>query len=139
MKSDRIFIGNIKKCTVYDEHSTFSSSFYIGDRCITTESYGTIGINSEMIKKNAVLLRLTEGGYVDLESLNSYLDYLKARKDVGRKGFRLGRLILPDVALGLDYVFVDRHSLKQYYSDKSKKQKVSVRRLIKQLNASKQK
>ncbi len=39
MKADRVFVGDIKKCTKYERHDVFSSSTYIGDECIGCDSF----------------------------------------------------------------------------------------------------
>ena len=74
MKTDQIFIGDIRKCTKYETHTTFSSSTYIGDQCIGCDSFGYIDKDDELYKENAVLIKIKNGGYVDLERFNSILD-----------------------------------------------------------------
>ena len=77
MKPEQIFIGNIRRCTKYENHTTFSSSTYIGDQCIGCDSFGYIEEENELYKENAILIKVEHGGYVDLEKLNSILDYIK--------------------------------------------------------------
>ena len=56
MKTDQIFIGDIRKCTKYNTHTTFSSSMYIGDQCIGCDSFGYVDEDDELYKENAVLI-----------------------------------------------------------------------------------
>ena len=37
MKANKIFIGNIKKCTKYDRHITFYSKTYIGGKYVESD------------------------------------------------------------------------------------------------------
>ena len=53
MKPDKIFIGNLRRCTRYDMISTFSSSMYIGDDCLGTDSFGYIEKEDVLHKENA--------------------------------------------------------------------------------------
>ena len=88
MKTDQIFIGDIRKCTKYETHTTFSSSTYIGDQCIGCDSFGYIDKDDELYKENAVLIKIKNGGYVDLERFNSILDYIRIYRDITKDGYR---------------------------------------------------
>ena len=124
MKTDQIFIGNIKKCTKYDYRS---------------QGYGdwntSPAVDSKLYKQNAVLIKVENGGYVDLEKLNSLLDYIKIYKDITENGYRLGGLMRSIRPHCVDCLFVDLDSLKPYYSDKQKKEKTSVHQLRKQIRS----
>lgn len=134
MKTDQIFIGNIRKCTKYETHTTISSSAHIGNQCILRESFGYIDEENELYKKNAVLIKIENGGYVDLERFNSILDYIKIYRDITKNGYRLGGLMMSTSAYSIDSLFVDEKSLKPYYGDNQQINDISVRQLKKQIN-----
>lgn len=132
MKSSQIFIGNIKKCTKYQTFVAFSGNTYINDQCTGCDQFGYIETNDEIYKENAILIKIGNSGYVDLERLHSILDYIKIHQDI-KNGYHLGGLIMPTSAYHIDSLFVDRKSLKPYYSDKQQVNNVSVLQLKKQI------
>lgn len=136
MKTDQIFIGDIRKCTKYETHTTFSSSTYIGDQCIGCDSFGYIDKDDELYKENAVLIKIKNGGYVDLERFNSILDYIRIYRDITKDGYRLGGLMMSTSAHCIDSLFVDEKSLKPYYADKQQTDDISVHQLKKQVKKS---
>ena len=121
MKAEQIFIGDIRKCTKYETHTTFSSSAYIGNQCIVCDSFGYIDEDDELYKKNAILIKIKSGGYVDLERFNSIIDYIRIYHDITKNGYRLGRLMMSTSAHCIDSLFVDEKSLQPYYGDRQKK------------------
>lgn len=106
MKTDQIFIGDINKCTKYETHNTFSSSTYIGDECVSCDSIGYIDTDDEPYKENAILIKIENGGYVDLERFNSILDYISIYQDITKDGFRLGGLMMSTSPCCVDDLFV---------------------------------
>lgn len=132
MKTDQIFIGDIRKCTKYETHTTFSGSTYIGNQHIYCDSFGYIDEDDELYKENAILIKIENGGYVDLERFNSILDYIKIYRDIKKDGYRLG-LMMSTSAHCIDSLFVDEKSLKPYYDDKRQKDSISVHQLKKQV------
>ena len=50
MKSDRVFIGNIKKCTKYEKQPLFSFGTYVGVDCIGCDCFGHTIVESELYK-----------------------------------------------------------------------------------------
>jgi hypothetical protein len=133
MKTDQIFIGNINRCTKYVNHTTFSSGTFIGDECICSDSFGYIEKEDELYKENAILIKLKNGGFVDLENLNSILDHLKVLNTTTKDGFYLGGIIMSTHAHCKDSIFVDSKSLVPYYSESKTNGKISARQLKKQL------
>lgn len=131
MKADQIFIGNIRKCIKYETHATLSGSTYIGNQCIVCDSYGYIDEDSELYKENTILIKIENGGYVDLERFNSILDYIKIYRDITKDGYRLGGLMMSTSAYSVDSLFVDEKSLKPYYTDNQQTNGISVRQLKK--------
>lgn len=129
MKTDQIFIGDIRKCTKYETHTTFSNSTYIGDQCIGCDSLGYIDSDNELYKENAILIKIKNGGYVDLERFNSFLDYIRIYRDITKDGYRLGGLMMPTSAHNIDSLFVDESSLKPYYTNHQRPTNISVHQL----------
>lgn len=136
MKPEQIFIGDIRKCTKYEEHEIFESKTYINGVCIGCDRLGYIKKDDELFKENAILIKIKKGGYVDLERFNSILDYIRIYKDIIKDEYMLGGLMMPTSSYGLDSLFVDENSLKPYYN-KEQANNISVRQLKKQLKNSK--
>lgn len=130
MKTDRIFVGDIKKCTKYEEHTLFSSEIFIGEDCIGSDSFGHTVAECELYKENAVLIEFN-GGYVDLDNLRSFIDYIKVYGDITKNGFYEGGLIMSTSPRCIDSLFVDSESLKPY-KNKQNKDKISARQLRKE-------
>ena len=130
MKADRVFVGDIKKCTKYEEHTLFSSEIFIGEDCIGGDSFGHIVAECELYKENAVLIEFN-GGYVDLDNLRSFIDYIKVYGDITKNGFYEGGLIMSTSPSCIDSIFVDSESLKPY-KNKQNKDKISARQLRKE-------
>ncbi len=133
MKIEQIFIGDIRRCIKYETHTTLSSSSYIGDQCIGCDSFGYIDKDDILYKAQAVLIKIKNGGYVDLERFNSILDYIRIYKDITKDGYRLGGLMMSTSPHCIDSLFVDENSLKPYYADKQQTRDISVRQLKKQI------
>ena len=131
MKTEKIYIGNIRRCTSYEEHYTRTASTCIDDMCIENESLGYINSDDVLYKENAILLKLDNGGFVDLEDLNSLLDILKLKKNSLSKWITLGGSVMITTPYENDCLFVDRNSLRNY-SDEVKSN-VSVYKLRKNI------
>ena len=116
MKIDmnNVFIGTIRKCTKYKMHTTYASEAYIGDVCLGEDSFGYIISDSIAFKESAKLLKVTNGGYVDLDYLNNLLDELKVKSKITKNGFCTNGLIMGTSADGAGSLFVDEESLVQY-------------------------
>ena len=130
MKANRVFVGDIKKCTKYEEHTLFSSEIFIGEDCIGGDSFGHTVAECELYKENAVLIEFN-GGYVDLDNLKSFIDYLKVYGDITKNGFYEGGLIMSTSPHCSDSLFVDSESVKPY-NNKQNKDKISARQLRKE-------
>lgn len=130
MKTNQIFRGDIKKCTKYDVHTTFSSSTYIGGQCIGGASIGYVDDEYEIYKENAVLIKVKDGAYVDLESLNSILDYIRIYRDMLLRDYISG-LIIPTSTYCANSLLINEETLKPYYADERQVEDVSVRELKK--------
>ena len=127
-----INLGTIKKCTEYKIHTTFSSTVSINGIDCFKDSFGHIESDSEIYKENAVLIKVVDSGYVDLDSLKRFRDTIKVKNSITRDGgFYLDRLILGTSEYKEGCLFVDESTLKQYEPLDNKKTKT-----IKQLKKS---
>lgn len=131
MKPDKVFIGNIKRCTKYISHSRFTGNVFIGEECVNLSSFGYIESEDELYKENAVLVKTKNGGYIDLENFNSILDYLKIYKDDAQRDYNLWKTIMPTHSRGNNSLFVDENSLKPYFNSEDKKEEISIYQLRK--------
>lgn len=129
MKPDKVFIGNIKRCTKYISHSRFTGNVFIGEECVNLSSFGYIESEDELYKENAVLVKTKNGGYIDLENFNSILDYLKIYKDDAQRDYNLWKTIMPAHSRGNNSLFVDENSLKPYFNSEDKKEEISIYQL----------
>lgn len=132
MKIEQVCVGNLKICTKYEDHVSVSGETYIGGQLAFRESLGYVDVEDKLYKENVVLIKFANGGFVELEKLNSIFDYIKMRRDYKEKSFLLGGLILDDRAHRINDIFVDSESLKPYYKEEQKKN-VSIRRLKREI------
>lgn len=117
MKKCQIFIGNIRKCTRFDRHVTFSSSTHFNGKLVSVSSIGYTDTDDELYKENAILIKFGKYGYVDVDNLRSILDYIKVYGYILKDGYRLGGLMMSTSAYGNGCLFVDIKSLKPYYDN----------------------
>lgn len=129
MKPDKVFRGNIKRCTKYISHSRFTGNVFIGEECVNLSSFGYIESEDELYKENAVLVKTKNGGYIDLENFNSILDYLKIYKDDVQRDYNLWKTIMPTHSRSNNSLFVDENSLKPYFNSEDKKEEISIYQL----------
>ena len=111
---ENVFIGTIKKCTEYETFAHLTTKFSIGGEFIGSDSIGHIEYDSISHKENAKLLKVTNGGYVDLDLLNNYLDELKVKSKLTKNGFYTNGLIMGTSPDSINELFVDEDSLKKY-------------------------
>lgn len=137
MKTDKIFWGNIRKCTKYEVHKVFTCSEYINDQCIGSDSFGYVERDDELFKENAILIKIENGGYVDLENLNSILDYIRIYRDIKKDGFRLGGLMMSTSPHCAGSLFVDQDSLTPYYAKNQQVTDIMLKRLKQQVKDNK--
>lgn len=112
---ENVFIGTINKCTQYDIEKIFSDEVYIGNSWIGGDSIGYIIKDGLPFKENAILLKVAKDGYVDLDTLNSFLDEIKVKSNISKNGgFYLNGLILSNSPHKFGCLYVDESTLKQY-------------------------
>ena len=126
MKKDQIFIGDIKKCTKHDEHTILSIEGPFGG-----DFFGYTEVESELYKKDAILVKVTNHGYVDLEDLNSALDMLRVKKYITKSGWINNSWIMSTSPNYVDDLFVDSNSIRPYYKNENS-EKISIKQLKKE-------
>lgn len=134
MKIEGVYVGTIRKCTKYDHHESFRNETFINGISLGCSGFGHIEVDDEPYKENAMLVKIENGGYVDLGRFNSILDYLKIYKSFTKNGFTLGGLMMSTSAHKLNSLFVDEETLEPYYKNNSKQKNVSMLKLKKQIN-----
>lgn len=128
MKKHQIFIGDIRKCTKHIMQPLFSFGDPFGG-----EIFGYTEQEDELYKKDAVLIEVTNGAYVDLEVIDSALDMLRLKKYILKDGgWRNNSLMMSTRPTCGDELFVDSDSLKPYYN-KEQDKNVSVKQLKKEI------
>lgn len=116
---ENIYIGNIMRCTKYEERANC-----VIEDCCGIDTFGHVIEENEVYKENALLLKVAQNGYVDLEQLNSCFDYFKIIKDKTNGGFRLGGLILSMAPWKENDLFVS--NVRRYYIE-GQKGKVKIK------------
>lgn len=111
-ENSRVFVGDIRRCTgvrrtVYGELEGFG----------TIDKFGSIEIDSEIYKKDALLLEVTDDKYVDFSYFNCYEDLMRVIACVKLKE-PLENVILSDFEIVEGMLFVDPTSLRSFDSVK---------------------
>lgn len=125
MKTDRIFIGTIKKST-YLEYKIKFNNCDIEDEfssvdCVIYEDYG-----SKTYKEKAYLYKIDDDKYIDIEKLSNVLDYILINKKIKSNS----TLILNTKPNDENVLYVDKTTLVPY---KSRSNNISLRHLKKTL------
>jgi hypothetical protein len=133
MKTDSIFVGDIRVCTKYDTHTILTTETYIGDTCIGSDSFGHIEKEDELYKKGAILLKTKNGGYVDLDNLNMQLQLYMAIMSKNEAFYPSSypqNLIMMTSASYQGSLFVDTQTLKPYKEIQSEaKNNITIKQL----------
>mgnify|MGYP003307912159 CR=1 FL=1 len=79
---ENVFIGTIR---VQATHCIFTSRGYIVYACEGEENVTSV------LKENAILLKIKDGEYVDLDLLNNFLDEIKIKKVVIPETVKIGK------------------------------------------------
>ena len=80
IKSEDVYIGDIMLCTKYEYKPTLVIEDFAG--CM---SFGSIHVEEKVYKEDAILIKISEDRYVDVDELNNLLDYLKLYKNKCKK------------------------------------------------------
>lgn len=128
----KIYRGNIKRCTSYKSHNLLETEVCVGERELEADCFGSIDYKAEIIKENAMLVKFDKGGYIDIDNLNTFLDYVKVFKDIYSNGYKLNGLMLAKIPHKERCLFVD-NDLELLYDSRKHTEKQSAYRLIKEL------
>lgn len=112
IKLEKICIGNLMQCTKYERNFTFQTTMNIENTPCFSDGFGYIEQESELLKENVVLLKVKNGGYVTLDSINSLRNYFAINRCLTKNGYELGKIMLTTCAWEEGYPFVDEKSLK---------------------------
>ena len=135
MRAEQFYRGNIFECT------SLTIEHYPVEVCSIFGGIETkISYKHKLVKFCAILVKLDNGYYVDIENLNSLLDYLKLYRDcivVNSNLYSLGLLttasnFLMSTRQSEGSLFVDKSSLVPYY-DGAMKKSISIHSLRKTL------
>lgn len=74
MKSKNIFTGTIKQCNNLYFYNQYGDEHYFGDLQIGKNQIGTIHRYTEIIDKNAILIKVNEEQYIWIDSLTTKTD-----------------------------------------------------------------
>ncbi len=124
MKIEQVLVGNIRVCTGYIDPAA---------SCIGSDYEGSGEyIESEPFKENAVLLKIKNGGYVDLDLINSFLDRIRIKKNIKKDGYIIDELMMAVFPTSNSCLFVEKDSLKVYYDNTDQTNNISLHKLKKQ-------
>ena len=129
MKTNQFFVGNVVKCKNYESNVfTVDRSFKNDQLKIYSSLY-----DGDLVKENAILIQLNVGEYIDIDNVKSTLELFKIYKYI-LKVCKKGKILStsPDHN---DMLYIDCDSLKPYYAENQKVEKISLRQFKKNLNA----
>lgn len=128
MKPERVFIGDIRKCTDYRMEPILMCEDPFG---ITT--FGCQSYKSEVHKKGEVLIQIANSAYIPLSEIKSFLSYLAALNDYRINGLNSNRFLYCGTPYRVGQLFVDDESLQPYYGEETPKKDISIRTLKQEL------
>lgn len=132
IKVTSIFMGNISQI------KSAKSQVLLGGDVATVHSE----IEKEVYKKYAMLIKVADCGYVDIDSIHSIFDQLRIKRCLNKHGgFTMGGIVLDDIPTATLFdkegdLHVERESLKPYpFTDEQGE--ISLRKLKKIRNLQK--
>lgn len=132
IKLEKICVGNLMQCTKYSMHDSFSSVMFIGDTPCSADTFGYIEKDEELFEKDVCLLKIKKGGYVRLDSINTFSNYLEINRCLIENGYKCGSIMLATSAGYYEEIFVDEKSLKTIAEGEVKKNYLDIKRLQKE-------
>lgn len=124
MNSEKVFIGDIKRCTNYTIEPMLVCEDFFG---IT--AFGSINVKSELQEKGAVLIQISDRVFVPLSKIKSFLSYYIALGDYRINGLNSKHLIYAGIPCFEGQQFIDDDSLKPYFNEDMQKRDISIRSL----------
>ncbi len=133
MKTNQFFVGNVMKCKNYESDVFVEDKSFKDDQleCYSAEGYS--GYDGDLVKEKAILIKLNVDEYIDIDNVKSTLALFKIYKYI-LKVCKKGKVLStsPDHN---DMLYIDFNSLKPYYAENQKVEKISLRQFKKNLNA----
>lgn len=130
MQIEEVFIGDIRKCNKYEMHPTFKSETFINGVSLGCDCFGFIETDSEPYKENATILKIKNGGYVDLDNLKTIIDCWKVDSLMRENGgYSLKGIMMSTSESFLNGLFVDEKSLKPYFKEQIDVETMSLRKV----------
>lgn len=109
-----VYVGDIYKCTEHRYTPTMENCFCLGEGF---DYYGTVGYivkKGKLYKSNAILVKIKNGGFVDIDSYKTFIDYIKICRDITKNGFILDGIVLETSPHKIDSLYVESDSLVPY-------------------------
>ena len=120
MKLKKIYTGTIRKCSAYSLQQLYEKSL---DTPVS--GYSHAHIESKVEKENAILIKIKNGKYVDIDILKTLRDYLN---------IYFAELSLPSLSIHPSKegeLFVDKDSLAHYSNSKDYNKQISLKKIKK--------
>ena len=124
MRKEQFFIGNVNICTKYEIKDLIKNV-----RGGSISGLASRIIESKTYRKNIPLLKLNDGNYVCVDSIDSLKKYIELYDYIISKNSYNHDIILSSCPLQEREIFVDEKSLVPYYDKKDCKQKTSIRKV----------
>lgn len=132
VKIEKICVGNLMECTKYAMHTTMNfEGFGIQTGIGYTEK------ESKVLEEDVCLLKVKNGGYVRLDSIHKFSDYLRINQCLTKDGYKINKFMLGTSAVDLGEVFVNEESLKTIHDEVGKKNFCDIKKLQKMFKTEK--
>lgn len=124
MKPDRIFIGDIKKCTDYRMDPMLICEDPFGVTTLGCQTY-----ESKVYEKDVVLIKFGESAYIPFRDVDSFLSYFEALMDYRAKKLNSNLFIHSGSPYRVGQLFVDAEELMPFYDEETEEKNISIRAL----------
>ena len=123
---DNIYLGTIKKCIDAYSFERFGEVRYVGNFYTKKYSDGVKEKYARVEQNNALLLKGKNDNYININDINSLKDFIL---------FKLGKShkIMKIAPHKDDELFVDKRSLRHYFNNNNRYEKVKFKTLKKEL------
>ena len=125
MKVEGIYIGDILISTKYTMKMT-----HMTDMLGIMAGVGHIEEESKLYKKDALLIKVHQFGYIDYDELKLFADIRIKNALEKNGGFKLGSIIMPEMSFGT-ILYVNSKNLKEVTKDYDLETDMSARQLRK--------
>ena len=126
MEENRLFIGNIRRCTKYGKKKKISMNIYIGDYCLNSDYGEYMEIEDELYKEKTILIKTEDNHFIELDNITKIYKISKIKK----RNNTLQNIKMTTYPSGEKNLFVDKKSLEPYESIINKAPK-AIEKIIK--------